>query len=203
LFKVAIAVKKLLACLVCLAFIYGCYPLPFVNRNQEGETSSTENIEAIAERDAENTPEPTAEPNAQPSDRPSQEGREKAISKTATVKVFHADRQCEALVPDNTEIPIPAVGNASKEVMVAATLQNLFESQDIANFQVAEYYVTLDGNTAIVDITVAPNSRRTITSLSSCEQFALFKAIEATLTENSFDLNEVRFTQSGGESIYL
>jgi hypothetical protein len=160
------------------------------------------NTETIAKQEEQTTP-PTAEPTAKPSDRARQERNTKAIGKTATVKVFHADQQCEALVPDNTEIPIPSLGEASKEVMVAATLQNLFENQDISNFNVAEYYVTLDGNTAIVDITVAPNSRRTITSLSSCEQFALFKAIEATLTENSFDLSEVRFTQSGGESIYL
>jgi hypothetical protein len=199
---VAIAVKKLLACLVCLVFLYGCFPLPVVNRNEEDNPATTENVETTPQQE-ETAPQPTVEPTAKPSDRANRERNNKAIGKTAIVKVFHADSQCESLISDDTEIPIPSVGEASKEVMVAATLQNLFENQEIDNFNVAEYYVTLDGNTAIVDITVAPNSRRTITSLSSCEQFALFKAIEATLTENSFDVSEVRFTQSGGESIYL
>ncbi|AFY68590.1 hypothetical protein Pse7367_0276 [Thalassoporum mexicanum PCC 7367] len=194
--------KKLLACLICLAFLSGC--LPTVQRGNENDPATTENIENIetVAEPAEET-KPTAETPAQPSDRTNREGREKTIAKTATVMIFHPDSQCEALVSDKTEIPIPSVGTASKEVMVAATLQNLFENQDIDHFNVAEYYVTLDGNTAIVDITVAPNSRRTITSLSTCEQFALFKAIEATLTENSFDVSEVQFTQSGGENIYL
>jgi len=87
--------------------------------------------------------------------------------------------------------------------MVAVTLKDVLEQQVISDFKVKGYDVKLDNGVATVDIKVDPSSERRITSLSSCEQFALFKSIEATLTKNSsLDVYEVRFTQSGQE-VYL
>jgi len=118
--------------------------------------------------------------------------------KTTAIKIFRADDLCQNLVAETKQIPKQA-----SEKMVAVTLKDVLEQQVISDFKVKGYDVKLDNGVATVDIKVDPSSERRITSLSSCEQFSLFKSIEATLTKNSsLDVYEVRFTQSGQE-VYL
>jgi hypothetical protein len=119
-----------------------------------------------------------------------------ATSKNSiTVTIYQADNQCQNLVPKKVVIP-------AKNSLQAA-LGEVLEPRN-SDFNLAGYRVSVNSNrVATVDLRVAPDSQRTFTSLSSCEQFALFGSIKKTLTNNpAWKIKEVRFTQQG-EEIYL
>ncbi|HEY9693354.1 MAG TPA: hypothetical protein V6D15_14170 [Oculatellaceae cyanobacterium] len=119
-----------------------------------------------------------------------------ATSKNSiTVTIYQPDNQCQNLVPEKVVIP-------AKNSLQAA-LGEVLEPRN-SDFNLAGYRVSVNSNrVATVDLRVAPDSQRTFTSLSSCEQFALFGSIKKTLTNNpTWKIKEVRFTQQG-EEIYL
>ncbi|AFZ11950.1 hypothetical protein Cri9333_1036 [Crinalium epipsammum PCC 9333] len=119
-----------------------------------------------------------------------------ATSKNSiTATIYQADNQCQNLVPKKVVIP-------AKNSLQAA-LGEVLEPRN-SDFILAGYRVSVNSNrVATVDLRVAPDSQRTFTSLSSCEQFALFGSIKKTLTNNpTWKIKEVRFTQQG-EEIYL
>jgi hypothetical protein len=119
-----------------------------------------------------------------------------ATSKNSiTVTIYQPDNQCQNLVPEKVIIP-------AKNSLHAA-LGEVLQPRN-SDFSLAGYRVSVNSNrVATVDLRVAPDSQRTFTSLSSCEQFALFGSIKKTLTNNSvWKIKEVRFTQQG-EEIYL
>ncbi|MGB3207550.1 MAG: hypothetical protein WBB28_21410 [Crinalium sp.] len=119
-----------------------------------------------------------------------------ATSKNSiTVNIYRVDNQCQNFVPEKVIIP--------SENSLQAAVGEILEPSN-SDFNLAGYRVSVDSNrVATVDLRVAPDSQRTFTSLSSCEQFALFGSIEKTLTNNpTWKIKEVRFTQQG-EEIYL
>ena len=199
-----IVVNKLLIYLLTLGLLVGCQAVP-PKTPEPLEPNITKKVNpAIVKAEEElDAAQPVVIAKSRSSRRSiDNSSKTKVLTETATIKIFQADSQCESLISSATNIAIAATPETLTEEMIAATLQNMLETQKIAHFQVAKYSVDVDGKVATVDITVAPNSRRGITSLSSCEQFAFFKAIEATLTENQFNVGEVRFTQSG-KDVYL
>jgi hypothetical protein len=129
----------------------------------------------------------TAEPSVAP----------KANSDTMKVEVFHADSQCEELISESVRVP---ESNA-----LEATVGNIIEDTETAEFDIAGYRVNVDDNTGIatVDMSLDPDSQRQFVSLSSCEKLALFGSLNQTLTANEqWNIQEVRFTEKGEEILF-
>ncbi|MFW6360057.1 MAG: hypothetical protein ACOC0N_12700 [Chroococcales cyanobacterium] len=115
-----------------------------------------------------------------------------ANSNTATVTVYHADKQCQNLVPEEVAV-------SSSESMEAA-VGKVLEMNDTADFEIAGYRVNVNQGTATIDMRLSPDSQREFGSLSSCEKFALFGSLRRTLTENpQWQVQNVNFTQQGEE----
>lgn len=117
-----------------------------------------------------------------------------ASGKTLTTTIYKADALCETLVPTQTEV------NADQPL--EATVGKVITAQNLADFEIAGYRVSRSeaSGEATVDFRLAPNSPRQFTSLSACEQFALFGSLEKTLTSNpQWQIQTVRFTARGEE----
>lgn len=113
---------------------------------------------------------------------------------TVAVKIYRSDSQCRTLVPE--KVPVPAASP------VDAAVGKVLKQADSGDFGVAGYRVKVNANSrvATVDLRLLPDSRRQFSSLSPCEQFALFGSLRKTLTDNSqLKIKDVRFTQQGQE----
>ncbi len=117
-----------------------------------------------------------------------------AISKTTSVTVYTSDTQCQKLIPEKVSVPAgePVTNVVSK----------ILEKRDTSDFSLSGYRVNIKNGIATVDLRISPESKRQITSLSSCEQFALFGSLRKTLTSNAqWNIKEVRFTERGEDIV--
>ena len=109
-----------------------------------------------------------------------------------TVSVFTIDDQCNEFVEQSVQVP--------SDQAIASAVGKAMSAVEYNAFKLAGYQVDIDGNTAIVDMQLAPGSQRQFVSLSSCEQRALFGSVEETLLNNNdWDVDAVKFTASGKE----
>jgi hypothetical protein len=114
--------------------------------------------------------------------------------KTVNVRLFTSDTQCQELIPQQVSIPA--------QEPVRGAVGNIIQQLDSADFSLSGYRVTVKNGVAIVDLRISPNSARQFTSLSSCEQFALFGSLRKTLLSHSqWNIKKVRFTQQGEEIV--
>ena len=152
--------------------------------NPTPETTPTSNINPSPQRKIQKSPTPVVEPYVSNSNT-------KAISgKTTNVTVYTSDAQCQELIPQKTDV-------SAAEPMNEA-IGKIFKEQNTADFSVSGYRVNVKNGVAIVDLRVAPDSKRQVSSLSSCEQFALFSSVRKTLISNSqWKIKDVRFTERG------
>ncbi|WP_310834455.1 hypothetical protein [Aetokthonos hydrillicola] len=115
-----------------------------------------------------------------------------ATSKTVKVTLYISDTECQALIPK--QVSVSAV-----EPLIS-TVGKIIEQQDSGDFSLSGYRVSINNGVATVDLRVSPHSQRQLTSLSSCEQFALFSSLRKTLTSHpEWKIKEVRFTELGKE----
>ena len=115
--------------------------------------------------------------------------------KNSDITVFTSDLDCQKLVPQQVSV-------SPNEPMKDA-VGKIIASKNTADLNISNYRVNVNNGTATVDLRIPPDSPRQLVSLSSCEQFTLFKSIEKTLTSNpKWNVKNVRFTQSG-EELYL
>jgi len=115
--------------------------------------------------------------------------------KNSDITVFTSDLECQKLVPQKVSV-------SANEPMKDA-VGKIIASKNTADLNISNYRVNVNKGLATVDFRIPPDSPRQLVSLSSCEQFTLFKSIEKTLTSNpKWNVKNVRFTQSG-EEIYL
>lgn len=115
--------------------------------------------------------------------------------KNSDITLFTSDLQCQELVPQKVSV--------SANEPVKDAVGKIIASKNTADINISNYRVNINNGVATVDFRIPPDSRRQLVSLSSCEQFTLFKSIEKTLTSNpKWNIRNVRFTQSG-EEIYL
>ncbi len=122
---------------------------------------------------------------------------------TLALQVFQPDDRCEGLVATPETVTWEGEQPPDRERLARLALLRTVTRQTIPKFEVGNYGLALRDRTAIVDIAVAPTSLRQIVSLSRCEQFGLFRSIEATLTRNPrLQVDRVKFTEAGRE-IYL
>ncbi|MEL7223905.1 MAG: hypothetical protein AAF810_05100 [Cyanobacteria bacterium P01_D01_bin.36] len=132
-----------------------------------------------------------AQPNA-PGDSPAVGEKQPALGDMVTVSVYTIDDQCNGFVEEPVEVPSSAAMSEAVGKAVSAS--------DLNAFKLDGYQVNIDGNTAIVDMRLAPGSERQFVSLSSCEQRILFGSVEETLLNNAdWDVDAVKFTNAGKE----
>ncbi|OBQ14165.1 sporulation/spore germination protein [Anabaena sp. AL09] len=150
------------------------------------ETTPTSKINPIPPKKLQKSPTPATEPYTNNSNT-------KAISgKTTNVTVYTSDAQCQELIPQKADV-------SAAEPMNEA-IGKIFKEQNTADFSVSGYRVNVKNGVAIVDIRISPDSKRQVSSLSSCEQFALFSSVRKTLISNSqWKIKDVRFTERGEE----
>lgn len=109
-----------------------------------------------------------------------------------TITLYRLDNQCQDFVAASTQV--------SRESPITDTVGLLLADQTFTAFDLSGYRVEFDRSTATVtiDLRLNPDSFRLITSLSSCEQLALFGSIRKTLMANpDWQIQTVRFTNRG------
>ncbi|TAD78343.1 MAG: hypothetical protein EAZ78_04210 [Oscillatoriales cyanobacterium] len=117
-------------------------------------------------------------------------------AKIVTVTVYEPDSECKTLIAQPISLPA--------ENSLLAAVSKILERQYGGDLNFA-YRVSVDRNTgkAIIDLRVSPDSKRTLTSMSTCEQLAIFGSLRQTLIANPmWNVKQVQFT-SRGEDISL
>jgi len=115
-------------------------------------------------------------------------------AKTVPVNVYKLDSQCRDFVAEKTAV--------SANQPIAAAVGKVLENADSADFSLSGYRVNVASGVATVDLRVAPDSKRKLVSLSSCEQMAIFGSLRKTLTSNAqWKIKSVRFTDRGKEVV--
>ena len=117
-----------------------------------------------------------------------------APANTVPVTIYRVDSECSKLVPQQVTVS----EDRPIEDAVAKTLEiQQFELPLGYRVEVDDYY-----QVAVIDFRVPATSRRTLESLSACEQFTLFESLRETLTTNSnWEIRDVYFTNLGEDLI--
>lgn len=116
------------------------------------------------------------------------------LNRTINATLYTSDAQCQKLVPQKVELPA--------NTPIESAVGKIIEKQDSGDFNLSGYRVNLKNGVATVDFRLSPNSQRQLSSLSSCEQFALFNSVRTTLTSNpQWKVKNVRFTEKGQEIV--
>lgn len=150
-------------------------------------TSPTPNSETPASTNQSPT-QSTARLNVQP------RSESPITDKTVNVTLYTSDTQCQELIPQTVIVPA--------QQPVTAAVGKILEQRDNGDFSFSGYRVNIKDGVATVDFRLDPKSRRQITSLSSCEQFALFGSLRKTLTSNpQWGIKDVRFTERGEQIV--
>jgi hypothetical protein len=137
---------------------------------------------------------PVPSPTASPRSRTQPLQASPTATKTVAVNVYKLDNQCKNFVAEKVTVPAnqPITGAVGK----------VLEDLDSADFSLSGYRVNVASGVATIDLRVAPDSRRKLVSLSSCEQLALFGSLRRTLTSNpQWKIRSVRFTDRGQEVV--
>ena len=118
----------------------------------------------------------------------------KAASKNVDATLYTSDLQCQDYVEKKVSV--------SANTPVTDAVRQILAETDSGDINISNYRVNLNKGVATVDLRVSPNSQRQLTSLSSCEQFALFGSLRKTLTSNpKWKIKNVRFTEAGEEIV--
>jgi hypothetical protein len=118
----------------------------------------------------------------------------KQTLKTITINLYQADTQCQGLVAKKVAI--------SSDNSVDQAVQEVLKQTDSADFNLAGYRVNVNpkNKIATVDLRLPPKSKRQFTSLSNCEQLALFGSMRKTLKSNpKLNVKDVKFTNQGSK----
>jgi hypothetical protein len=127
-----------------------------------------------------------------PNDQPPTSNSKAVSGKTTTVTLYTSDDQCQNFVAKPTSV--------SADEPMNEAVGKVLQERETADFSLAGYRVNVKNDIATIDLRIAPDSKRQIASLSSCEQFALFGSLRKTLTSNAqWKIKEVRFTERGEE----
>ena len=117
-----------------------------------------------------------------------------APANTMPLTLYRVDSQCSSLIPQQVTVPV----DQALEMAVAKTL----EIQQLELPLGYRMEVDHDYQIAVIDLRVPTTSRRTLNSLSACEQLALFGSLRETLTQNpDLQIQEVYFTHLGEDLI--
>ncbi|MEO1373575.1 MAG: sporulation/spore germination protein [Cyanobacteria bacterium J06635_10] len=129
-----------------------------------------------------------------PSPSPETPNQNKAASSKVDVTVYTSDLQCQDYVAKKVSVSV--------NKPVADAVGEILAERDAGDFNISNYRVNVNNGIATVDLRLSPNSQRQFSSLSSCEQFAIFGSLKKTLTSNpKWNIKDVRFTEAGEEII--
>ncbi|MGC9528807.1 MAG: hypothetical protein ACP5D7_25035 [Limnospira sp.] len=125
---------------------------------------------------------PTRPPLKQPTTPPAE---------TVPVILYQIDNRCQNWVPSQALVP----ASESLEAAVGEIMDN-FESADFSlGYRIIR---DRDRQTVTIDFRIPATANRLFTSLSTCEQLALFGSLRKTLTQNpTWQIQQVHFTQNG------
>ncbi|NJR50680.1 MAG: hypothetical protein HC780_15035 [Leptolyngbyaceae cyanobacterium CSU_1_3] len=102
------------------------------------------------------------------------------------------DNQCKGFVSEKVRVP------ADQPVTKAIAM--VLENADNADFSLSGYRVSVSSGVATIDLRLPPASKRRFSSLSNCEQLALFGSLRKTLTGNKpLKVRGVKFVDRGKE----
>lgn len=118
---------------------------------------------------------------------------DQTIPQTTTATLLTANASCSVFEATTVELP--------KEGAIAQAVGTILADESIDGIPLTGYRVEQRLSGAVrVDLRFAPDMPQNIYSLSSCEQFALFDSIRATLIQNSqWQVTQVIFTERGKE----
>ncbi|MDC0831721.1 hypothetical protein CKA32_005661 [Geitlerinema sp. FC II] len=111
---------------------------------------------------------------------------------TVELTVYRPDLFCETLLPETVEVP--------RSNPLEGAVGHVLKDWARGEFRIAGYRTSRDAvtGTVTVDLRVAPDAPRQWTSLSTCEQFALFGSLRSTLTQNPrLQTQTVEFVSQG------
>ncbi|MBD0334414.1 MAG: sporulation/spore germination protein [Cyanobacteria bacterium Co-bin13] len=113
-----------------------------------------------------------------------------------TINLYRLDNLCQDFVPESVEV--------SRQSPIQDAVGRILAAQDFFAFDLAGYRVAVDGfGTANVDLRLHPDSERLLTSLSICEQMALFGSLTLTLQQNpDWNIEQVTFTERGNPLVF-
>lgn len=138
---------------------------------------------------------PTPTPTNSPSPTTTAKTQLAAPEKIVLVDIYEVDSQCLKLIPEKTAVP----ANRSLD----ATISKILADQQSVDFTVSGYRVTVNDGVAVIDMRAATDSKRRFSSLSTCEQLALFGSIRKTLLSHSgWKIQSVQFTEKGKEILF-
>jgi hypothetical protein len=110
---------------------------------------------------------------------PSTTQQQKAvINKPLNVTLYTSDVQCQELLPKKAVV--------SAEQPISSAVGQILEQRDNSDFSLSGYRVNVKNGVATVDLILAPDSKRQLASLSSCEH-------------SQWKIKQVRFTERGQE----
>ncbi|WP_413166604.1 hypothetical protein ACL6C3_07835 [Capilliphycus salinus ALCB114379] len=118
-----------------------------------------------------------------------------APTNTIPINIYRVDSECSNLVAEPVTVPL----DGAVEAAVAKTLEMQSGFELPLNYRVT---VDPDYQIAVIDLRVPPSSRRSLYSLSACEQFTLFQTLRETLTGNpDLKIQDVYFTNLGEDLV--
>ncbi len=111
---------------------------------------------------------------------------------TTSLDIYQLDRDCKAFGVRKVVLP--------QESSLETAIQETLDANTSQDFAIAGYRVTVADRVATVEVRHAGGSDRLFTSLSSCEQLALFGSLRRTLVNNGqLGVDQVRFASQGQE----
>ena len=112
-------------------------------------------------------------------------------SNTESVKIYRLDLQCQWFQSETVELP--------KDRSIDAAVGKVLANQQNGDFELSGYRVIRrPKGEVIIDFRLAADSKRQFTSLSSCEQQALFGSLRQTLLRNpQWGVKLIRFRHRG------
>jgi hypothetical protein len=111
------------------------------------------------------------------------------------VTVYQADDQCVNFEPEEVAV--------ASDRPIEGAVGEILKEQGAGDFDLSGYRVSVDdAGVATVDLRMSPGSTRKMSSLSACEQFALFGSLRETLTKNpAWSITDVKFTERGEDIV--
>jgi hypothetical protein len=111
---------------------------------------------------------------------------------TTSLNIYQLERDCKVFGTHLVVLP--------KDQALDSAVQETLDANATSEFAIASYRLTLSGDVATIDLRHATGSDRLFTSLSDCEQQALFGSLRRTLMDNGqLGVAQVRFMSQGKE----
>jgi len=118
-----------------------------------------------------------------------------------TRTIYRVDLRCQILEPQTIELDVavtPGDRQATIQAEIEAAIGAVLKQWTGSDGEIAGYRVTVRDRVATIDLRRDPNAARPWIGLSTCEQFALFGSLRATIVnESAWGVDRVEFLSLG------